>query len=134
MLNSGQGFLDAIDKEHKSVTVIVHISEDNIPACRTMNVCLSQLSKLYENVKFCSIAGSTAGISRQFKAGGIPALLVYKAGNLVGNFVQIAGELGTEFEVEDVQGFLIEHGLLEDKSCKPLIIRSAQQDTDDSDE
>lgn len=130
MLKSGQEFLDAIDKEHKSVTVIVHIYEDSFPACRTMNNCFNQLCKVYENVKFCCISGSVAGISRQFKADGIPALLVYKAGNLVGNFVQLSGELGNEFNVEDVQSFLIEHGLLDDKSCEPLIIKSSQQESD----
>lgn len=133
MLKSGQEFLDAIDKEHKSVTIIIHIYEDNVDACRAMNSCLLTLCKLYENVKFCAIIGSKAGISRQFKADGVPALLVYKAGNLVGNFIRISNDLGNEFLPEDVQAFLVEHGLLEDKSCTPLLIKSSSAQDSDSD-
>ncbi|CAH0546315.1 unnamed protein product [Brassicogethes aeneus] len=130
MLKDGQEFLNAIDREHQSVTVIVHIYEDNVEACRAMNSCLVSLSKLYDNVKFCCIVGSCAGMSKKFKAGGVPALLVYKAGNLVGNFIKLSNDLGNDFASEDVQGFLVEHGMLEDKSCTPLLIRSSANDSD----
>ncbi|KAJ8928670.1 hypothetical protein NQ314_018764 [Rhamnusium bicolor] len=130
VLKNGQEFLDAIDKEHKSVTIIVHIYEENVEACHTMNVCLKNLCKLYINVKFCAIIGSQAGMSRQFKADGVPALLVYKAGNLVGNFIRLSDDLGNNFQPEDVQGYLVEHGLLEDKSCTPILIRNTTSDSD----
>ncbi|XP_028150792.1 phosducin-like protein [Diabrotica virgifera virgifera] len=130
-LQNGQEFLDAIDKEHKAATIIVHIYEDT-EACRNMNVCLKSLCKLYVNVKFCCIKGSAAGISQQFKADGVPALLVYKAGNLVGNFVRLSDELGSNFLSEDVQNYLVEHGLLEDKSCTPKLV-SSTDDAVDSD-
>ncbi|KAJ8942929.1 hypothetical protein NQ318_003813 [Aromia moschata] len=123
-------FLDAIDKEHKTVTIIVHIYEDNVEACRTMNTCLIQLCKLYVNVKFCAIVGSRAGMSSQFKADGVPALLVYKSGNLVGNFIRLSDDLGNDFQPEDVQDYLVEHGLLEDKSCTPLLVKVTSQDSD----
>lgn len=129
-LNNGQEYLDAIDKELKSVTIIVHIYENDVEACRTMNNCLKHLAKFYKNVKFCAIPGSCAGISKQFKSGGVPALLVYKAGNLVGNFVRVSDELGDDFVPEDVQGYLIEHGLLEDKSCTPALIKNAGNESD----
>ncbi|XP_023013686.1 phosducin-like protein [Leptinotarsa decemlineata] len=130
LLKSGQEFLDAIDKEHKSVTIIVHIYEENVDACRAMNMCLKELSKHYLNVKFCSIIGSCAGISQQFKADGVPALLVYKSGNLVGNFIRISDDLGNDFLPEDVQAYLVEHGLLEDKSCTPALIKSVVEDSE----
>lgn len=128
-LSTGQEFLDAIDKENKSVKVIVHIYENDVDSCRVMNNCLIKLCKLYPYVKFCSIVSSKAGMTNKFKSSGVPALLVYKAGNLIGNFVKLADELGNEFLPEDVQDFLVEHGMLEDKSCKPTIIRS-QYDSD----
>ncbi|KAJ8922300.1 hypothetical protein NQ315_004242 [Exocentrus adspersus] len=132
VLTNGQEFLDAIDKEHKSVTIIVHIYEDNIESCRTMNACLKSLSQLYENVKFCAIHCTKAGMSRQFKSDGVPALLIYKSGNLVGNFIRLSDDLGNEFQPEDVQGFLVEHGFLEDKSLTPLLIKgtTASEDSD----
>jgi len=42
------------------------------------------------------------------KLKGVPALLVYKDGNLIGNFVQLKEEFGTEFYPGDVENFLIE--------------------------
>jgi hypothetical protein len=57
---------------------------------------------------------------------------VYKAGQLVGNFVRVSEELGNDFFSEDVESFRLEHGMLPDKSCVPSIIRS-QNDVDDSD-
>ncbi|XP_044750817.1 phosducin-like protein [Coccinella septempunctata] len=130
-LSTGQDFLDAIDKENKSVKVIVHIYENNVDSCRVMNNCLAKLCKMYPNVKFCSIVSSKAGMTSKFKSDGVPALLVYKAGNLIGNFVKLADELGSEFSTEEVQDFLVEHGMLEDKSCKPIIVRS-HSDSEDS--
>lgn len=131
-LQNGDDFLNAIDKEDKAVTVVVHIYENNVEACRTMNTCLNQLSKLYTNVKFCTIVGSSAGMSKHFKVNGVPALLIYKNGQLMGNFVKLADDLGNDFCAEDVQGYLVEHGMLEDKTCTPMIIKSAS-DSDSSD-
>lgn len=71
-------------------------------------------------------------MTSKFKSAGVPALLIYKAGNLIGNFVKLTDDLGVEFSTEDVQDFLVEHGMLEDKSCKPYIVRSGS-DSDDSD-
>lgn len=133
-LKDGQEYLDAIDKEHKSVTVIIHLYEDHVEACRTMNVCLKSLSKLYDDVKFCAIVGTRAGLSRDFKKNGVPALLIYKGGQVVGNFVRLSDDLGNEFQPEDVQDYLVEHGMIEDKSCTPLLIKKGETCTgDDSD-
>lgn len=133
-LNNGSEFLKAVDQENKSVKVVVHIYEDNVDACRAMNDCLKVLAKTYDTVKFCCIMGSKAGMSRDFKVSGVPALLIYKGGQLVGNFVRLSDDLGNDFCTEDVQGYLIEHGMLEDKTCLPLIIKNNEdQDQDDSD-
>lgn len=131
-LKDGQEFLDAVDKEDKAVTIVVHIYEENVPGCEAMNGSLISLSQDYQQVKFCKMIGSVAGISKRFKISGVPALLVYKAGQLVGNFVRVSEELGNDFFSEDVESFLLEHGMLPDKTCVPSIIRS-QNDADDSD-
>lgn len=132
-LSNGEEYLDAIDKEHKNVTIVIHIYEENVAACRAMNMCLSDLSKVYENVKFCAIVGSRAGLSRNFKIKGVPALLIYKSGQIVGNFIRLSDDLGDDFCSEDVQGFLVEHGMLEDKTCTPLLIKTGDTQCDDSD-
>lgn len=132
VLKDGGEFLKAIDQEEKSVKVVVHVYEENVDACRAMNACLKVLAKTYDAVKFCAILSSRAGMSRDFKVSGVPALLIYKGGQLVGNFVRLSDDLGNDFCPEDIQGYLVEHGMLEDKTCKPLIIKSAESD-DDSD-
>lgn len=133
-LISGDDFLHAIDNEDKLVTIVIHIYENRLASCRTMNKCLDELAQSYESVKFCKIAGSAAGMSQNFKASGIPALLVYKGSNLVGNFVRISNDLGgDDFFSSDVEGFLIEHAMLPDKSHLPVIINDGNNCDDDDD-
>lgn len=132
-LNTGDDFLTAVDKAPAQTTVIIHIYESHLAACTTMNRCLVTLAEEYGAVKFCKIFGSVAGLSKDFKAGGIPALLVYKAGGLIGNFVRVSDDLGgDDFYASDVESFLIEHGMLPDKTHAPVIIE--KKGTDDSDD
>ena len=39
---------------------------------------------------------------------GVPAILIYKKGDLIGNFVGLSSELGDDFPPSDLEGFLIE--------------------------
>jgi len=64
-------------------------------------------------------------VSLAFKTKGIPALLVYKGGNLVGNFVQLKDEFGAEFCFGDVENFLIENGMIEDRNNIPKLLSNA---------
>lgn len=48
--------------------------------------------------------------------------MVYRKGTLIGNFVRITDSLTENFEAEDLQNFLVEHGFLPDPSCVPEII------------
>lgn len=132
-LNNGIEFLNAIDSENKNVTIVIHIYEDKISACRIMNQCLNELAKEYTNVKFCKIIGSEAGMSKHFKSSGCPALLIYKGGQIIGNFVRLTDEFGDAFCHSDVEGFLIEHGMLSDKSCVPIITECKSNYDDDDD-
>lgn len=131
-LSTGDEFLNAIDDEDKTITIVVHIYENKLLACKTMNRCLDQLAQSYPNVKFCKIIGSVAGMSKNFKIGGIPALLVYKAGGLIGNFVRLSDDLGgDEFFASDVENFLIEHAMLPDKSHVPVIMNNGNKSDDE---
>lgn len=56
---------------------------------------------------------------------GVPALLVYRGGMLIGNFIRLSDELGDDFFAADVESFLAEHGMLPEKTLVPSIIRSA---------
>lgn len=113
-LKTGNAYLDAIDKEKKTVTVVVHVFEESNAICRVMNASLDELSQSYPSVKFCKLSASVAGLSRNFKDEGVPALLVYKGGELIGNFVQLGEEFGIEFTSNDVENFFIEKGIILD--------------------
>lgn len=113
-LKTGNAYLDAIEKEKKSVTVVVHVFEESNASCRVMNACLDELSQSCPCVKFCKLSASVAGLSRNFKDEGVPALLVYKGGELVGNFIQLGEEFGVEFTSNDVENFLLEKGVVLD--------------------
>ncbi|CAH2091421.1 unnamed protein product [Euphydryas editha] len=111
-LKSQEEFLNAIDKEDAKVTVIIHIYSNGVKACESMDGCLSILAADYPSVKYCRIAADITGLSRHFRIDGVPALLVYKGGQIIGNFVKLANELGEDFFATDVEKFLIEYGML----------------------
>lgn len=121
-LNSGEEFLKMVDSEQKTVTVIIHVYNQKLPACAKMNVALNELATEYTHVRFCKMLSCVAGLSMTFKSNGVPALLVYKAGNMIGNFVRVTDDLSDEFNSSDVESFLIEVGMLPDKSCVPVIM------------
>ena len=56
-LTDSEQFLDCIDKEDKSVTIVVHVYEEDIPGCDAMNGSLVTLAQEYPHVKFCKIMG-----------------------------------------------------------------------------
>lgn len=131
-LHDGQQFLDAIDDEEKTCSVIILIYEANIEACQTMLGCIKCLAQDYPSVKFCQIAGSAAGLSKHFMVSGVPALLIYRAGQLLASFVSLTDQLGENFYATDVESFLIEHALLPDRDV-PKIIRQTELREDEDD-
>uniref|UniRef100_A0A1A9WHZ4 Phosducin domain-containing protein n=1 Tax=Glossina brevipalpis TaxID=37001 RepID=A0A1A9WHZ4_9MUSC len=115
-LTSHKEFLDCIENENKHTTIIIHIYERGLSACNTLNKCLEALASEYPMVKFAKICSSVAGMSREFRNKGLPALLVYKAQAVIGNFVRITDDLSDDFFESDVESFLIENGILIDKN------------------
>lgn len=63
-LESADQFLKAIDEEDKSVTIIVHIYQKDVPGCIAMNGCFITLAEDYPFVKFCKILGKSKHIKR----------------------------------------------------------------------
>lgn len=123
-VKTGQEYLDAIDKTEKTTSVIMYIYSEGDKCCKLMHDCFVSLASEYAEVKFCSVEVSIAGLSRHFERRGVPAVLVYKNGSLVGNFVRLTDDLGDEFVTSDVENYLIEHGMLPDHS---LILSSLRQ-------
>ncbi|KAL3875736.1 hypothetical protein ACJMK2_033657 [Sinanodonta woodiana] len=116
-------FVDSIDKEKPQVTVIIHVYEDKVKACEAMNGCLICLAQEYSTTKFCKIKATEAKLSLKFSTKGVPALLIYKQGELIGNFIRLSDEFGDEFIATDVESFLQEHGFLPANDIMNTVIR-----------
>ncbi|XP_078074481.1 phosducin b [Mustelus asterias] len=114
-LENGEQFLEVIEKELKKTTVMVSIYEDGIKGCESLVNCLTCLALEYPMVKFCKIKASNTGASDRFPDHILPTLLVYKAGELIGNFLHITEQLGEEFFAVDVESFLNEYALLPER-------------------
>ncbi|XP_030631699.1 phosducin a [Chanos chanos] len=114
-LESGEAFLDVIEKEHRLTLVVVHIYADDVKGCEELNSCLTCLAAEYPNVKFCRIRAADTGAGERFSDDVLPALLVYKAGEILGNFLCITKHFNEEFFATDVEAFLNEYGLLPEK-------------------
>uniref|UniRef100_A0A670Z3J5 Phosducin n=1 Tax=Pseudonaja textilis TaxID=8673 RepID=A0A670Z3J5_PSETE len=119
-LQDGKEFLEAVEKEHKATTVIVHIYEDNIKECEALNSSLTNLAAEYSIVKFCKIKATNTGAGDRFSSDVLPTLLVYKGGQLVSNFISVTDQLNGEFSSTDVETFLNEYGLLPQKGIPEL--------------
>ncbi|XP_029474667.1 phosducin [Rhinatrema bivittatum] len=121
-LKSGEEFLEMIAKERKSTSIIVHIYEDSIKGCESLNNCLACLALEYPSVKFCKIKASETGAGDRFSTDVLPTLLIYKNGELISNFIKLTEEFNEEFFAGDVESFLNEYGLLPERET--LAIRS----------
>jgi len=105
-------FLDAIDNEHELVTVVVLIMENTRTGCRKVHAAFTELAPMYPSSKFCVITAAEIGTSLKFKMEALPAILVYKNGDVIGNFVRLCEDLGNDVCVSDLESFLMEHGML----------------------
>nr|XP_055058377.1 phosducin a [Misgurnus anguillicaudatus] len=114
-LENGEAFLEAIEKEHRLTLVVVHIYDDGIKGCDALNNCLTCLAAEYSSVKFCRIRAFATGAGERFSDDVLPALLVYKAGELLGNFLSITKHMNEEFFATDVENFLNAYGLLPER-------------------
>ncbi|XP_029930153.1 phosducin a [Myripristis murdjan] len=114
-LESGEAFLDVIEKEHRLTLVVVHIYQHGVKGCEELNSCLDCLATEYSSVKFCRIDAVATGAAERFSSEVLPALLVYKAGELLGNFLSVTKHLSEDFFATDVEAFLNEYGLLPER-------------------
>uniref|UniRef100_A0A6A7FQ06 Phosducin-like protein isoform X1 n=2 Tax=Hirondellea gigas TaxID=1518452 RepID=A0A6A7FQ06_9CRUS len=132
-LRSSDEFLQAVDEEKQQVTVIVHLYRKEAGGCEAVSGCFACLVQDFKHVKFCELNASTAGLSSKFVGSGVPALLVYRGGSLIANFVRLTDSLGDDFYATDLESFLVEHGVLPDRSLVPSSCIYSSAAADDSD-
>lgn len=68
-----------------------------------------------------------AGMTSYFEKYGVPALVIYRGGNLIGNFVRLSDEFGDDFDSVEIESFLVDHGYLPDPSTVPKIVRENRE-------
>uniref|UniRef100_A0A3Q3K646 Phosducin domain-containing protein n=1 Tax=Monopterus albus TaxID=43700 RepID=A0A3Q3K646_MONAL len=119
-LDNGEAFLEVIEKEHCSTVVVVHIYKVGVKGCEELNNCLDCLATEYPTVKFCRIDAVASGAAERFSDDVLPTLLLYKAGELIGNFLACMRHLNEEFFATDVEAFLNSYGLLPEKDLPGL--------------
>ncbi|XP_057584994.1 phosducin [Hippopotamus amphibius kiboko] len=127
-LETGEQFLETIEKEQKIITIIVHIYEDGIKGCDALNSSLTCLAAEYPMVKFCKIKASNTGAADRFSSDVLPTLLVYKGGELISNFISVAEQFAEEFFTGDVESFLNEYGLLPEREMQVLEQSNMEED------
>ncbi|XP_037001605.1 phosducin [Artibeus jamaicensis] len=127
-LQTGEQFLETIEKEQKSTTIVVHIYEDGVKGCDALNSSLTCLAAEYPMVKFCKMKASDTGAGDRFSTDVLPALLVYKGGELISNFISVAEQLAEDFFAGDVESFLNEYGLLPEREMHALEQTNMEED------
>ncbi|CAB4064703.1 APC10 [Lepeophtheirus salmonis] len=115
-LEDGDDFLKAIDEEEPYVSIVVFIYEDDADGCYAMNECLKIVAIDYTDIKFLRISASAVGFSNYFKSNGVPALLLYKGGDLIQSYPKMLDFLGLDFYATDLEAFLIRNNVIKSKT------------------
>ncbi|CAG8607752.1 43461_t:CDS:2 [Gigaspora margarita] len=106
---SSNQYVNAIDNEAPDVCVVIHLYDNSNPQCRLLNECLTHLARKFIHSKFLRILAHDL----DFDPIGLPALLVYKNGNLIANLVKITDEIGeTNFDSDTVEEILLRYNAL----------------------
>lgn len=110
-LQTGVELLDAIDKEHKNVLVIVHLYTKYSRSCNNMNHHLHELATQLNHIKFVTLDASATALSGNFKENAVPALLAYRGGDLVKSLIQVDELMDKNFDSQQIKELLIDHNL-----------------------
>jgi len=100
-------FIDAIDNEKPEVFVVIHYYQDYLPSCVGMNQALQSLAIKFPYVKFLKILATDA--SSTFDDIALPALSIYKGGNLQTALVRVTDSIGKTFDQDHVEELLRQH-------------------------
>ncbi|KAI9274301.1 thioredoxin-like protein [Phascolomyces articulosus] len=96
-------YATVIDKEWRTVPVIVHLYDESIPTCRKLDDYLMDLAQKYALAKFIRVSA----MDLEFDLVGSPAILGYKGGMLVANLVRFVDYVGPRFSEDAVEAVLL---------------------------
>jgi len=101
-------FLAATENNVGSLSFI-HIYNDGDDASITLNTALLEISAYLKNAQFFKIKSGLLGTSKRFTQEALPVLQIYSNDVLLGNFIRISGQLGEDFNSNDLINFLERH-------------------------
>ncbi|KAJ3252538.1 hypothetical protein HDU77_005085 [Chytriomyces hyalinus] len=107
-------FVECVEK-HPDVTVIVHMYQPQVEACRLVNAFLQRLALDYTSVKMVGIISTKA--DPNFDDIALPALLIYRNGNLEKSLLRITDEVdgwarSGRCNLEDFEDYLVKNRVL----------------------
>jgi hypothetical protein len=104
---------DTIKNTHELVYVVAHLYENDIPACTKLNLCLEAMAPRFPHVRFCRVRSTEA--IKGYSRAGLPAIIVYKAGNMVHSFVRVTDSIGPINDLSVAQ-FFAKQGIFRDQA------------------
>jgi len=109
-------YVDLIDTLHPQTHLIVHLYESTITACRMLHSTLEKVAQCMPHAKFIEVRALDANPKLDTIC--LPAVLIYRGGELVHNLVRFTEELpkngsGGGYGVEDVREVLERLGVVE---------------------
>ena len=102
-------FVEEVDNVDNSIFVVVHLYEEYISACRLANKLLEQIARSQANVKFLRMQSTQA--KSNYDQIVLPALLIYKGGELVESLFRITDDIGDVFTLEGLEHLLGKYGI-----------------------
>ena len=97
-------YCDITDSIDPRCHLIVHLCEESIIQCRRLDSALDKLALCMPHAKFIRVDAFEA--NPNLDAICLPAVLVYKSGEMTHNLVRFTDELPRDFTVEDVKEVL----------------------------
>lgn len=103
-------FVEVVDSMDARVMVVVHLYESNIKQCNILNKYLEVLARKMSFSCFLRLRAFSA--KKSIDPICLPALIIYKAGEVKHNFTRVTEHLPEKFTVDDVQEMLESSGVV----------------------
>jgi hypothetical protein len=103
-VDSSEELLEEVGSCDPRTTVVVHMFEPSISACQLLNRFMEELAVKWPDVRFLRIQASNTNLMIDRVA--LPAVSIYRAGDIVTVLAGLVEELGDRFGRDDVEWLL----------------------------
>ena len=97
-------FVDRLESSDPGVSIVVHMYEDDIRACKALDTSLESLAREYQHTDFLRLCKDDTPTGLQSSS--LPSLLVYRAGELVHTVMAVVDKIGAKCAKHDVEDLL----------------------------